>query len=85
MAFSASATWLRRAGQLGEQPALVEDARQRAQQVAEQGAVTRNGRDVELDLVELDPEAEQVEVQRAEHEVQDVAGGLGGGRGVRRR
>src|SRR5215217_7143940 len=65
--------------ELAEQAVLVEDAGERAQQVAEQVAGARDGGDVELDLVELDAEAEQVQVQRAERQVQDVAGGLGGG------
>src|SRR5215216_1634956 len=66
--------------ELAEQAVLVEDAGQRAQQVAEQVAGARDRGDVEVNLVELDPEPEQVEVQRAERQVQNVAGGLGGGR-----
>ena len=50
----------------------------RAQQVPEQIAGTRHGRDVQHDLVQVDHQAEQVKVERAEDQVQDLAvtGGL---------
>src|SRR5688572_25768841 len=69
---------LQLAEEAGERSA-VEQAGHRAQQVAEQVARTGDRRDVEHDAVELDAKPQDVEVQRAEHQVEDVAGGRVGG------
>lgn len=50
--------------------ARVEQPGDRAQQVAGTGV----GRDVQVDLVEVHDQAEQVEVERPEHQVEDLAG-----------
>ena len=63
--------------ELGEQAgqgAAIEEAGDRAEQVAQQVAGSGRRDDVEDDLVEADLEAQQVEVERSEHQVQDVAG-----------
>src|SRR5690349_3407768 len=62
--------------QLTEQPrqrSAVEQAGDGAQQVAEQVAGSGGRDDVEHDLVEVDLQAKEVEVERSEDEVQDVA------------
>src|SRR6478609_2966393 len=61
---------------VAEQARRVQQVRDPAQQVAEQAATrqsARNGGDAEVDLVELDTEAEQVEIERPEDEIQDAA------------
>ena len=64
--------------QLAEQAgqrAAVEQTGDGAQQVAQQVAGSGCGDDVEHDLVEVDLQAEKVEVERSEDEMQDVARG----------
>jgi hypothetical protein len=51
----------------------VEQPGHRAQQVAQQVAGARLGHDVEVDLAEIDDQAEQVDLGRAELQVEDVA------------
>src|SRR5215203_4496478 len=63
------------ARELAEGTRRVEQVRHGAQQVAEQVAGTRDGVDADLDLVGPHDEAEQVQVDRAEREVEDLAGG----------
>src|SRR5947208_2202246 len=46
----------------------------RAEQVSEQIARARSRVDHEMDLVQMDAQAEQVEIQRAEREIEDGAG-----------
>src|SRR5919107_848882 len=49
----------------------VQQVDNRAQQVAEQVAGTRHRLDQEADLVRRDPQSEQVQVDRPEHQVED--------------
>src|SRR5262245_34069396 len=55
--------------QLRQRTHRVDQAGDGAEQVAQQVARPRLAGDVEDDLVELDPQAEQIEVERAEHQV----------------
>jgi len=55
----------------------IEKSRNRAEKVAEQVPRPLLCRDVEDNLIELDAKAEQVEVQRAEREIEDIAGTRG--------
>ena len=66
--------WLSRAGDLAEGGTTVEQPGHGAEQVAQEVAGAGGGHDVEHDLVEVHLEPEEVEVQRPQHEVQDVAG-----------
>ena len=67
--------WLSRPAIWPRAAATVEQTGHGAEQVAQEVAGAGGGDDVEHDLVEVHLEPEQVEVQRPQHEVQDVAGG----------
>ena len=54
--------------------ATIQEAGDRAEQVAEQLTRTGSGDDVEHDLLEVYLETQDVEVEGAQHQVQDVAG-----------
>src|SRR4051794_30177639 len=62
---------------------IVEQARDRTEQIPEQVARSLLGRDLQVNLVQIDHQAQQVEVQRAENQVENVTRGrrLGGGGG----
>src|SRR6202789_3809257 len=70
-------------GDLAQQSAAVQQVGDIAEQVTEQRA--RDGRDVQVDLVEGDHQAEQVEVEGAEGQVKDAARGQRGSRACGRR
>ena len=53
----------------------IEQAGDGAEQIAEQIARPGCRRDVEHDLIQIDHQAEQLEVKWPQHEVEDVAGG----------
>jgi hypothetical protein len=54
-------------------PRAVQQMRYPTEQVAEEVARTRLRCDVQDDLVEIDNKAEQIEMQWAEHEIENVA------------
>jgi hypothetical protein len=54
--------------------ATIQETRDRAEQVPEQVAGTRDCGDVEVDLVQVDHQTEKVKVERTENEVEDAAG-----------
>src|SRR5205814_2418327 len=64
---------VQRIRQRGERRVAVEQVRDAAQQVPEQVARTRLRGHVEHDLVEMDRDAQQVQVERSEFEMQDRA------------
>src|SRR5215208_5704187 len=64
-----------RAGQLADSARRVEQVRHGAEQVAEQVARAWHGVDAHLDLVRPHDEAEQVQVDGTEREVEDLTGG----------
>src|SRR3954469_1102478 len=62
---------------------IVEQTRDRTKQIPEQVARSLLGRDLQVNLVQIDHQAQQVEVQRAENQVENVTrsrrlGGRGG-------
>jgi hypothetical protein len=62
--------------QPGQTGRAVEETGDRAEQVAEQVPGTLLSCDLEVHLVELDHQAEQIQLERAEGEVEDLAGAL---------
>jgi hypothetical protein len=58
----------------------VQERHHRAEQVPEQVAWARLGRDVEVDLAQLHTQSEQVEIKRTELQIQDRTAGLFFGR-----
>ncbi len=67
--------------QPGQTTRAVEQARDRAEQIAEQVAGAGLGGDVQDDATEIDLQAEQIERDRSDVEVQYVAGGRAHGYG----
>src|SRR5205085_12462374 len=70
------------ASNAGKRSAVVEQMSNGTQQVAEQVAGSRLRGDVEHYLIQVYHQAEQVEIKRSEHQVQNIAGAT---RGYRKR
>jgi len=62
--------------QLRQQSAAVEQAGDPAEQIAQQVARSRLRGDVEHDLVEMHQQPEQIQIERTELEVKDLAGAI---------